>query len=395
MRDAADVQDEDGFEPVAGGRGAAGVRDGSGVQGGSGVPGPGGVPGRSGLPEGRGDAAAVARDGSGGTGARETGGRSGWRLRWGRDRRGRTAWSRGRVLAVLAALTAWLIVFHPVVPDLPGRPGSLVEAFLPWLGLLVPVLVAAGLVRRSATALLAALLPVTAWAGTFGGLLLPAPDARHDLTVVQHNVSDENADPAGTARALAAARPDLIALQEVTPRALPAYRAALSARYPHHEVRGTVGLWSAHPLTDVRALDIRPRGVEPGWRRALRATASTRHGDVAVYVAHLPSVRLNARGFDAARRDESAGLLGSLLAAEPLDRVVLLGDLNGTVDDRGLAPLTSRLGTAGTGFAFSWPASAPLARIDHVLARRAEVLRIWTLPPTGSDHLPVAARLAY
>ncbi|MEU3822907.1 endonuclease/exonuclease/phosphatase family protein [Streptomyces sp. NPDC030392] len=315
---------------------------------------------------------------------------------WGRDARGRSAWTRGRVVAGVAALVAWLIVFHATVPDLPGRPGSLLETFLPWLGLTVPALAVAALVRRSALGLLAVLLPVMAWGGHFGPLLLPGPDARHDLTVVQHNVADDNPDPAGTARALTAVRPDLIALQEVTPEALPAYRAALSARYPHHAVRGTVGLWSAHPLRDARALDIRPRGVDDGWRRGLRVTAATPRGDVAVYVAHLPSVRLTARrGFDAARRDESAELLGAALAAERLDRVVLLGDLNGTVDDRGLAPLTSRLDTAGRGLAFSWPASAPVARIDQVLARGAEVVRLWTLPRTGSDHLPVAAHLTY
>ncbi|WP_149183861.1 endonuclease/exonuclease/phosphatase family protein [Streptomyces sp. TRM49041] len=316
--------------------------------------------------------------------------------RWGRDARGRSAWARGRVLAGVAALVAWLIVFHAAVPDLPGRPGSLLEAFLPWLGLAVPVLVAAALVRRSATALLASLLPVMAWLGHFGVLLMPGPVVPHDLTVVQHNVSDENTDAAGTARVLMAVRPDLIALQEVTAAALPAYRAALAERYPHHEVRGTVGLWSAHPLTDVRALDIRPDGIDPGWQRGLRATAVTPRGDIAVYVAHLPSVRLTpARGFDSVRRDESAAMLGGALAAERLDRVVLLGDLNGTVDDRGLGPLTSRLDTAASGLAFSWPASAPVARIDQVMARRAEVTRVWTLPRTGSDHLPVAAHLTY
>lgn len=46
------------------------------------------------------------------------------------------------------------------------------------------------------------------------------------------------------------------------------------------------------------------------------------------------------------------------------------------------------------GFAFSYPASFPLARIDQVLARAATVGRIRTLPATGSDHLPVTARVS-
>jgi vancomycin resistance protein VanJ len=115
-------------------------------------------------------------------------------------------------------------------------------------------------------------------------------------------------------------------------------------------------------------------------------------GDVAVYVAHLPSVRLGTGGFDAARRDESAALLGAAIDAEPLAEVILLGDLNTTVDDRGLAAL-GPLTTARSTFAFSWPARAPVARIDQIMGRSVTVTRLWALPATGSDHLPIAARL--
>ena len=46
---------------------------------------------------------------------------------------------------------------------------------------------------------------------------------------------------------------------------------------------------------------------------------------------------------------------------------------------------------AGAGFGFSWPASFPLARIDQILVGGLEPVSAWTLPRTGSDHLPVAA----
>ncbi|MFF4099550.1 endonuclease/exonuclease/phosphatase family protein [Streptomyces sp. NPDC001903] len=318
-----------------------------------------------------------------------------WRRRWRRPEQ----WSwrgRGRVLAGLAVLAACLQAFHGAVPDgLPGRPGSLLETFLPWLGPAAPVLAALALLRRSAVAALAALLPAAAWLGLFGGHLLPCGDGASDLLAVQHNVSDENPDPAGTARALAAAGADLLALEELTPAALPTYAAVLAPRYPYHAVVGTVGLWSKHPLADVRPVDIRPTGVGEGWDRGLRATARTPRGEVAVYVAHLPSLRLSpAHGFGSARRDESAVLLGAAIAAEPTEPLILLGDLNGTVDDRGLDPVTSRMDPPSRDFAFSWPASLPLARIDQVLTRSASVTRIRSLPATGSDHLPVAARIS-
>ncbi|MDA4890595.1 endonuclease/exonuclease/phosphatase family protein [Streptomyces sp. MS2A] len=309
-----------------------------------------------------------------------------------------TAWTggRGRVLAGAGVVTALLLSFHGAVPNRVGGLGSLLESFLPWLGAVVVVLLVLAVVRRSAFALVALLLPAAAWTYLFGGLLLPAPDpAPEDLVVVQHNVSDENTDPAGTARALARAEPDLVALEELVPPALEVYAQTLAPDYPYRVVRGTVGLWSKYPLSGSRPLDIKPRGIEEEWERGLRAVAHTPRGDVAVHVAHLPSVRMGAGGLASSRRDESAGLLGDALAAEELSRVVLLGDLNGTVDDRALDPLTARLNVAERGLALSFPAGFPLVRIDQVMARAGTVGAVRALPATGSDHLPVLARISW
>ncbi|WP_329500950.1 endonuclease/exonuclease/phosphatase family protein [Kitasatospora herbaricolor] len=214
----------------------------------------------------------------------------------------------GPVVAAAALLT-FLLLGHRMLPNRAGHLGSLVETFLPWLGAAVPVLLLCGLAGRSprAVLLVLVLVPATVWTAMFGGMLVGAgggPATAGDLKVLQHNVSDENRDPAGTARALARAGPDLIALEELTPAALPAY-------------------------------------------------------------------------------------------AEPLRRVLLLGDLNSTLDDRGLRPVTSRLTAARTGFGFTWPAARPLARIDQVLSRGLRPLSATALPATGSDRLPLTARLGW
>lgn len=304
-------------------------------------------------------------------------------------------WGRGLIAA--GVVGALVLGGHRIVPQTPLRVGSLLETFLPWVGLLVPVLVVFAVVVRSTGALAAALLPALVWGLSFGSLVLPSGGApRPDLLVVQHNVSDVNADPAGTARALRAAGADLVALEELTPAALPAYAAGLAGSYPQHATYGSVGLWSRYPLRDIRPVDLRPDGLaDPGWRRGLRATAVTPHGDVAVYVVHLPSVRIGASGFRSAWRDESARKLGRVLAGETLERVVLAGDLNSTLDDRALSPVTDRLAGPRSGLAFSWPASVPLARIDQVLVRGGAMPHVGTLPPTGSDHLPVLAHLVF
>ncbi|MGW0495737.1 endonuclease/exonuclease/phosphatase family protein [Streptomyces sp. NPDC003007] len=306
---------------------------------------------------------------------------------------GRSRWDVRLVCG--AAGAAALQALHFAVPNGAGRLGSLLETFLPWLGLSVPVLGCLALLKRSWAGLLACLAPLAVWLWMFGGMWFspiraPGP---YDLTVLQHNVADDNADPSGTARALRAARAGLVAVQELTPAARPVYQDVLGASHPHRAVHGTVGLWSAHPLSDVRPVDIRPAGFPGSWQRGLRATVSAPGGSITVYVVHLPSVRLGPAGLASAARDESAALLAALVADDPADRLLVVGDLNGTVRDRGLGPLTSRLHAPPSGFAFSWPAALPVARIDQVLGRGVEVAEVSALAATGSDHRPVLGRV--
>ncbi|MFE5139129.1 endonuclease/exonuclease/phosphatase family protein [Streptomyces fagopyri] len=333
----------------------------------------------------------VTETGSGDSGSEHRGPRLRRLLeRWRADR---GIWRRGLILAALALLLALVMVLHAQIPNRIGNLGSLTETFLPWLGLFVPVLLVLALVRKSASALIAVLVPSVVWLNLFGGLLVDRTGSGGDLTVATHNVNAENPDPSGTARDVAASDADVVALEELTATAVPTYEKALAATYRYHSVQGTVGLWSKYPLTRTRPVDIKL-----GWTRAMRATVATPEGGVAVYVAHLPSVRVKMEaGFTARQRDRSADALGEAIADEPLKRVVLLGDLNGTMNDRALNGVTSQMrstqGAAGSGFGFSWPASFPMARIDQIMVKGVEPVTSWTLPGTTSDHLPIAARV--
>ncbi|MBO1333236.1 endonuclease/exonuclease/phosphatase family protein [Streptomyces sp. VRA16 Mangrove soil] len=310
-----------------------------------------------------------------------------------RLRNDRGYWRRGIVLATLAILLALVMLLHAQIPNTIGNLGSLTETFLPWLGLFVPVLLVLGFVRKSATALIAVLVPAIVWLNLFGGLLTDKQKSGGDLTVATHNVNADNPDPAGTARAVAASGAQVVALEELASDALPTYEKTLASAYPYHAVKGTVGLWSKYPLSDTQPVDIKL-----GWTRALRTTVATPEGKVAVYVAHMPSVRVKLdSGFTASQRDESADALGEAIADEQLGRIILLGDLNGTMNDRALNAVTSQMrstqGAAGSGFGFSWPAAFPMARIDQIMVKGVEPVSSWTLSRTDSDHLPIAARV--
>ncbi|MCG0285889.1 endonuclease/exonuclease/phosphatase family protein [Streptomyces sp. PSAA01] len=311
-----------------------------------------------------------------------------------RDDRG--IWRRGLVLAAIAILLALVMIFHADIPNRVGNLGSLLETFLPWLGLALPVLLVLGLVRRSASAVLALVLPVAVWLNLFGGLMFSDKSGSGgELTVVTHNVNAENPNPTGTAEDVAGSGADVVALEELTDDAVPTYERALAGTYRYHTVQGTVGLWSKYPLSGTEPVDIKL-----GWTRALRTTVATPRGEVGVYVAHLPSVRVKFNaGFTAGQRDASAEALGQAISRERLRKVILLGDLNGTMNDRALAPVTAQMrsaqGAAGDGFGFSWPASFPMARIDQIMVRGVDPVAAWALPKTGSDHLPLAASVDY
>ncbi|MFD3932301.1 endonuclease/exonuclease/phosphatase family protein [Streptomyces sp. NPDC058614] len=333
----------------------------------------------------------MTETGSGGQGPDRRGSRlrrllDGWRG-------DRGIWRRGVILAALAVVLALVMVLHARIPNRIGNLGSLTETFLPWFALAIPVLLVLAFVRKSATAVIAVLLPAIVWLNLFGGLLTDKNGSGGNLTVATHNVNADNPDPSGTAADVAASGADVVALEELTATAVPTYEKALASTYKYHSVQGTVGLWSKYPLTGVEPVDIKL-----GWTRAMRATVTTPEGPIAVYVAHLPSVRVKLEaGFTARQRDKSADALGEAIADDPLKQVVLLGDLNGTMNDRALNAVTAQMrstqGAAGSGFGFSWPASFPMARIDQIMVKGIEPVTSWTLPETGSDHLPIAARV--
>ncbi|MFI8323159.1 endonuclease/exonuclease/phosphatase family protein [Streptomyces sp. NPDC085529] len=329
----------------------------------------------------------------GGAGGGRPGSSDRFRAALGRLRRDPGIWRRGILLAAVAVALTLLMALHAQIPNRVGNLGSLTETFLPWLGLFVPVLLLLALLRRSATALIALLLPAVVWLNLFGGLVADKSAAGGDLTVATHNVNADNPDPAGTARQLAASGADVLALEELKADMVPVYERELAEKYPYHSVQGTVGLWSRLPLRDPRPVDI-----HMGWTRAMQATVVAPQGELRVYVAHLPSVRVNLdAGFTANQRDLSADALGEAIASDRAQRIVLLGDLNGTMNDRALNAVTAQLrstqGAAGDGFGFSWPASFPMARIDQILVRGVEPVSSWALPETRSDHLPLAARI--
>ena len=292
----------------------------------------------------------------------------------------------GSALTAVAAvaLTA-VLALHRLVP---GALGTALDSGLPWLGLLVPALLAVAALRRSTRAFVVCLLPAVFWAAMFGPVLVPRSAAgHHDLRVATLNMGAANPRPAAALRAVVAAAPDVLVLQELTRANLAAAQAVLAGGYAYHAVTGTVGLWSTLPLTGTAPVDI---GI--GWTRALRVSVPSADGPVQIYAAHLASARPAATE----ERDQTITALAAAVAADESPRVLVVGDLNTATTDRqfdAFAPLLDTQQEAGAGFGFTWPAELPVMRPDHILQRGMSTQRSWVLRAPGSDHRAVVAEL--
>lgn len=294
-------------------------------------------------------------------------------------------------MTAAAVVVMALLRFHAHVPNA-GNVGSLLETFLPWLGLAAVPLGVIALVRRAPLAIGAVAALAALWMSMFATTLWPKGSSGGDLLVITHNINANNTETQKTADALLAANADLVAIEEFSGASGQILRDVFARRFPYDVITGTVGLWSRFPISSSEPLDL---GLS--WARAMRAVVETDRGQVAVYVVHLASVRVGVLGFSSSQRDLAIKLLARRVQADPIQRVIVMGDFNGSSYDRALTPLLDQVRSAqrlaGTGFGFSWPAGFPMARIDQILVRGLRPTSAWVMDRTGSDHRPVAARL--
>ncbi|MBO2446692.1 endonuclease/exonuclease/phosphatase family protein [Actinomadura barringtoniae] len=293
---------------------------------------------------------------------------------------------RGMAVVVAAVVLAVLIGGHRLVP---GDVGTLLDTALPWFGLVIPLLAVIAVVRRAWwPGLAAVLVPSLVWTAMFGGpfargIVHGSSGGTYDLRAVSQNMYAANPDPRATVGKLLTTKADVLSLVELR---YGSYPEALNATYPHHVVKGTVGIWSRLPIRDAEPVDL---GL--GWTRALRATISAPTGDITVYVAHLGS----ARPLDTGERDATMDRLAKAVQSDRSERVLLLGDLNTATTDRELGrlvpPLREAQEAAGSGMGFTWPSTFPLTRPDHILYDGMKAVNARTVETPGSDHHAVEA----
>ncbi|MER7804109.1 endonuclease/exonuclease/phosphatase family protein [Streptomyces parvulus] len=160
------------------------------------------------------------------------------------------------------------------------------------------------------------------------------------------------------------------------------YGVAVLSRFP---VRSEAN----HEITRLSTQDENPvPAPAPGFGEV---TLKVRGVPVQVFVTHL-DYRADA-AVRVAQVADTRRIMARERAARPGARQVLLGDFNAEPSAPELGPLWRELRDAGAGTGGTYPAAAPVKRIDYVAVGRGVRVREAAVPEeaAASDHRPVVA----
>jgi len=324
-------------------------------------------------------------------------------------------------VVVLACLAVIFLMLHRFLPDAGGI-GSLLETWLPWVGVPVLVLVIAAAIVHTKRALVVTLAAALFWTALYGPTLFPrGSSAPAQLRIFSEDVNGNAKEATASGTMALAQHADIVALEDMYSSVYESSAvSSLNSAYANHDTEYEFGLWSVYPITKVQpvafgtmqtsqslSLDSDDAGLAASASNvpvigALKATLSTPDGALVVYLVHLPQPVLGDQGF-AKSRDQALTQFVKLLDADHSARIAVIGDINVAATDRQFSQLTRSVGltsaqqAAGSGFGFTWPAEFPFVRLDDVLTRGLKPLRSEVLPSIakGQTHLPIQVDLDY
>lgn len=241
--------------------------------------------------------------------------------------------------------------------------------------------------------------------------------ARRPLRVMTYNIRSGNDDLAGTATAIRALHPDVVALQEVdvhwAARSQYADQAAALGKALGMQVRFApiyvipdsggagraarefgVALLSRFPIVafandTLTRLSTQVQHPTPVPMSGLLDATLDVHG----VRVHVLNTHLDYRRDPAVRTIQVREMLAHIDTTAP---TIVFGDMNAPPSAPELQPLLALLHDVlvARPDAFTYPAEAPTARDDYILTSSHFIARDASVPPTqASDHRPVIASL--
>jgi endonuclease/exonuclease/phosphatase (EEP) superfamily protein YafD len=233
------------------------------------------------------------------------------------------------------------------------------------------------------------------------------------LTAMTFNAANGLALPARLVELIAEQNADLVGIQELAENQAEAIERLLAPMYPYRELHplGIPGkaVLSKYPISATELLNLYPN------RPDLQTTIDVNGEPLKVIVAHPPPPRFKRRGLvvDLETREQIARLLETANLGGP---TLLMGDFNVIFLHRiyrqiAASGLVDVFRVAGRGPGYTLPTRManlaykshpvgnvrilPVLRVDYLwITPDIEPLESWVGPYSGSDHLPVLARLS-
>ena len=246
---------------------------------------------------------------------------------------------------------------------------------------------------------------LAAAAGGCASVRPAAPPIGAHFSVMSYNVNWGMPRADLAVRAIEAADPDVVCLQETTPEWQRVLTATLGRRYPHRAFRhyggaGGMAVLSKLPF-ETRAY-VKPQA---GWFPAWIVTVRTPLGPVQICALHLrPSLSDRGSVTPSAYFDTKAIRCREVQAAwehlDPAVHSVVLGDFNEDdhgravtwLTDKGLTDAVAQFDTRRNTWRWRWGLITLRDRLDHILhspGLHAASARI--IQHGASDHYPVMA----
>jgi endonuclease/exonuclease/phosphatase (EEP) superfamily protein YafD len=282
-----------------------------------------------------------------------------------------------------------------------GYPVEAMMPFTPYVAAAAVVAMTLGLVlRRWAAAALAALAALS-----LGAVVLPrqfgddtvSAAGRPTLNVLAANVHRGHAYPDGVIHLVDELHPDVLTIEEFTPRFGRELTAAgIDARLPHHVLDAATSS-SGTAIYSRYALRRLPSGGHNLFKMARAEASLPGGGRLRIVAVHpYPPLHRSVTG-------EWEDVLSTLPSGGHGTPWLLAGDFNATFDQ---APFRELVGrgyrdageTAGKGLDGTFPADSlfpPPITIDHILAdERFGIVEYEVEPLPNSDHHAIFAKLA-
>lgn len=307
---------------------------------------------------------------------------------------------------------------------------DIMSNFTAWYFLLAPILLLVALIfkRRRWAALL--VIPMVVFVVKYGPRFIPHEAAARTvsdaptLTVMTMNVLKRNTDWANINAQIQAANPDIITMQEIPDALLSDLWPSLAEMYPYNlhapspMEDANSGILSRYPFSEQASFYL----PDDYPLAHVRVVVKLQDSEVVIYGLHLaaptflPSTapsRFIGKFFpyvySGFYRQWQMGAFYPKLAAETRP-VLVMGDFN-TADSstdyatfKATTGLQDTFSEVGFGMGFSFPINidigdtrlpfVPLMRLDYVWhSSQWQPLSAWLGGSTGSDHLPLIARL--